>query len=209
MPAADRLRRKVPAGLAITQPFLRRKQSQKSPKITLKSQFRHPPPQALVIKIWQIEKQPLSLCRNTLIVFNCKVMKYTVFVCLFCFVACGEVRVSEGILEVDYTNPHDIKPSKYIDTVKIVKLETTDESLIGSTVRKVQILNNKICVFDMQTHALLNTEFNTTLTFGGRFTMYTVRCSPRTWCDVHHVRGEVFTMYAVRGVRPLYYRIEC
>ena len=81
-------------------------------------------------------------------------MKYVIFICLICFLACGKVQISSPVLEVDRENLHDIKISNYFDAFKIVKLETNDDALIGSHIGKIQIYDNKLFIHDLITFTL-------------------------------------------------------
>jgi hypothetical protein len=72
-------------------------------------------------------------------------------------IACGRNNInnnSEDILKLDYNTRQDIQLSEYIDSIKIVKLETSEEVLLGSFIRKVQIFDDRLFILDFTTASL-------------------------------------------------------
>jgi hypothetical protein len=61
--------------------------------------------------------------------------------------------VHEKVLEIDYKNLEEIRLSDYVKNIKVVKLATSNDVLIGEIV-KVEIFNNRIYVLDRQSNAL-------------------------------------------------------
>ncbi|MDR1339669.1 MAG: 6-bladed beta-propeller [Prevotellaceae bacterium] len=59
----------------------------------------------------------------------------------------------DSVLEIDYKNLEEIKLSDYVDNIKVVKLATSDDVLIGEIV-KVELFNNRIYVLDRLSNAL-------------------------------------------------------
>jgi hypothetical protein len=63
-------------------------------------------------------------------------------------------KISGNTLNLDYNIRHDIQLSDYIDSVKIVKLETSNDVLIGGFVRNVQIFDDKLFILDCSSSSL-------------------------------------------------------
>jgi hypothetical protein len=82
-------------------------------------------------------------------------MKYLFIVaCLFITLSCNNgKKISDNVFEIDYKNLEDITLSDYVNNVKVVRLETSADVLIGEIV-KVQIFNHKIYVLDRISNAL-------------------------------------------------------
>jgi hypothetical protein len=75
---------------------------------------------------------------------------------MFAF-SCGErskTLDNSVLVEVDYKSNDEIILSDYVKQVKIVRLETSDDVLLGEFIRRVQLFDNKLFVFDMQTNSL-------------------------------------------------------
>jgi hypothetical protein len=81
-------------------------------------------------------------------------MKYVLSFFLLLILSCeSKNKFVNEIIEIDYKNLHTIQLSDYVRNVKVVKLETSSDVLIGEII-KVQIFNRKIYVLDMSSNAL-------------------------------------------------------
>jgi hypothetical protein len=86
-------------------------------------------------------------------------MKYFVVVIIFCLSllqSCNnkaKTKIVDNILEIDSENFEEIKLSDYVSNVKVVKLETSSDIVIGE-IMKVQIFDNKIYILDRIYNAL-------------------------------------------------------
>ncbi|MDR3184131.1 MAG: 6-bladed beta-propeller, partial [Prevotellaceae bacterium] len=83
-------------------------------------------------------------------------MKYVFIFFLFITLSCcsnNSTKSYENVLEIDCKNLEEIKLSDYVKNIKVVKLATSDDVLIGEIV-KVEIFNNRIYVLDRQSNAL-------------------------------------------------------
>ena len=88
-----------------------------------------------------------------------KTRNVLLMICTCCILGCNErgvsVSESETVISIipkeDDLSPFDLSP--YLDTVKFVKLELTDESIIGS-LDKVIIYEERIYILGTQTHSL-------------------------------------------------------
>lgn len=65
----------------------------------------------------------------------------------------NSTKVYENVLEIDYKNLEEIRLSDYVKNIRVVKLATSNEVLIGEIV-KVEIFNNRIYVLDRQSNTL-------------------------------------------------------
>jgi hypothetical protein len=81
-------------------------------------------------------------------------MKYIYIILILTILsACSNNISNKKILEIDYKNLQEIPLSDYIKEVKIVRLETSADVLVG-TVSKVEIYDNKLFVLDIMTNSI-------------------------------------------------------
>jgi hypothetical protein len=79
-----------------------------------------------------------------------------IIVCLFLLQACNnkaKVKITNNILEINSENFEEIKLSDYVSNIKVVKLETSSDIVIGE-IMKVQIFDKKIYILDRIYNAL-------------------------------------------------------
>ncbi|MDR0606457.1 MAG: 6-bladed beta-propeller [Bacteroidales bacterium] len=82
-------------------------------------------------------------------------MKYVFIVFLIITLSCcsNNTKEHDSVLSIDYKNLDEIALSDYVNNIKIVKLATSDDVLIGEIV-KVEIFNNRIYILDRLSNAL-------------------------------------------------------
>ena len=82
-------------------------------------------------------------------------MKYLLIFFLIITLSCcsNNTKEHDNVLAIDYKNLDEIRLSDYVNNIKVVKLATSDDVLIGEIV-KVEIFNNKIYILDKLSNAL-------------------------------------------------------
>jgi hypothetical protein len=82
-------------------------------------------------------------------------MKYLLIFFLIITLSCcsNNTKEHDNVLAIDYKNLEEIRLSGYVSDIKVVKLATSDDVLIGEIV-KVEIFNNRIYILDRLSNAL-------------------------------------------------------
>jgi hypothetical protein len=134
--------------------------------------------------------------------------KIILFISLISLMSCGDNKRnnnSGNILNLNYNTRRDIQLSEYIDSIKIVKLETSDEVLLGSFIRNVQIFDDKVFILDFTTASLF------IFTETGKFIhkIYSVGQGPGEYialydCCVNN-KGVYLLCYGAKGNTILHY----
>jgi hypothetical protein len=81
-----------------------------------------------------------------------------VFINLMFLLSCGSnksnILSNVNVVELDNKSRRDIQLSDYIDTMQIIKLETSENVLLGSLIRNIQIFDNKLYILDFTASSL-------------------------------------------------------
>jgi hypothetical protein len=110
-----------------------------------------------------------------------------------------------NILKLDCNTRQDIQLSEYIESIKIVKLETSDEVLLGTFIRNIQVFKDKLFILDFTTASVF------IFTENGKFIhkIYSRGQGPGEYLALYDCyannKGVYLLTYGVKGNAILYY----